>query len=139
MHKFQKGDIPWNKGLTGYMGVNETSFSRDKILDKYSAIEGKPRYNGKDGLYCTVSERKPTKDSRKDKVYMHRKRIPYARYVLEQNGINVPKGSVVYHKDGDIYNNELENLEVITRAELIKRNRKELQNLLESKDENYNL
>lgn len=126
MHKFQKGDIPWNKGLTGYMGANETSFSRDKILDKYSAIEGKPRYNGKDGLYCTVSERKPTKDSRKDKVYMHRKRIPYARYVLEQNGINVPKGNVVFHKDGDIYNNELENLEVITRAELIKRNRKEL-------------
>lgn len=122
-HKFQKGNTPWNKGLTGYMGANETSFSRDKILDKYKDIEGKPRYNGKDGLYCTVSERKPTKDSRKGKTYQHRKRIPYARYVLEQNGIEVPKGSVVYHKDGDIYNNELENLEVLTRAELIKRNR----------------
>lgn len=123
--QFTKGQTPWNKGKTGYMGANETSFSRDKILDKYKDIEGKPRYNGKDGLYCTVSERKPTKDSRKGKIYQHRKRIPYARYVLEQNGIEVPKGSVVYHKDGDIYNNELENLEVITRAELIKRNRGE--------------
>lgn len=125
MARFQKGDIPWNKGLSGYMGANETSFSRENILNKTKDIEGKPRYNGKDGLYCTVTERKPVKDSRKGKVYMHRNRIPYARYVLEQNGIEVPKGSVVYHKDGDIYNNELENLEVITRAELIKRNRGE--------------
>lgn len=125
MPKFQKGDTPWNKGLTGYMGANETSFSRDNILNKTKGIEGKPRYNGRDGLYCTVAERNPTKDARKGKTYQHRKRIPYARYVLEQNGIDVPKGSVVYHKDGDIYNNELENLEVITRAELIKRNRGE--------------
>ena len=122
-HKFQKGQNPWNKGLTGYMGANETSFTREKILDKTQGIEGKPRFNGKDGLYCTVSERKPTKDSRRDKVYMHRKRISYPKYVLEQNGIEVPKGCVVYHKDGDIYNNDLENLEVITRAELLMRNR----------------
>lgn len=122
-HRFQKGETPWNKGLTGYMGANKTSFSREGILDKYKDIEGKPRYNGKDGLYCTVSERKPTKDTRKGKTYMHRKRIPYARYVLEQNGIEVPVGSIIYHIDGDIYNNELENLEVLTRAQLLKRNR----------------
>jgi hypothetical protein len=54
---------------------------------------------------------------------MHRKRISYPKYVLEQNGIEVPKGCVVYHKDGDIYNNDLDNLEIITRAELLMRNR----------------
>lgn len=123
--QFTKGQTPWNKGKTGYMGANETSFSRDKILDKYKDIEGKPRYNGKDGLYCTVSERKPTKDNRSGKTYMHRKRVPYARYILEQNGIEVQKGCIVYHKDGDIMNNEIENLEVITRFELLKRNRGE--------------
>lgn len=37
-------------------------------------------------------------------------------------GINVPKGFVVYHKDGDNSNNDIGNLEVINRAELLRRN-----------------
>ena len=124
--KFEKGQTPWNKGLTGYMGANETSFTREKILDKTKDIEGKPKYNGKDSMYCTISERAPRRDARTDKIYMHRKRVSYAKYVLEQNGIEVPKGCIVYHKDGDLYNNELENLEVITRAELLARNREKI-------------
>jgi hypothetical protein len=39
-------------------------------------------------------------------------------------GIDVPKGFVVYHKDGDNSNNVIGNLEVISRAELIKRNKR---------------
>ena len=38
------------------------------------------------------------------------------------NIIEVPKGYIVYHIDGNMYNNDLGNLEVISRGELIKRN-----------------
>lgn len=121
--QFTKGQTPWNKGKTGYMGANSTSFTKEMIDKIGKESEGKPRWNSRDGLICATPERFPVKDKRSGKVYMHRKRVPYARYVLEQNGIEVPKGCIVYHKDGDIMNNEIENLEVITRSELLKRNR----------------
>lgn len=120
--RFKKGNIPWNKGTTGLTSANKTSFSREKIEEKYKDIEGTPKYYERDGYITTISERVPVK-SHNGKIYMHRRRIPYARYVLSQAGIDVPKGCIVYHKDGDNTNNELENLEVITRAELIRRNR----------------
>jgi hypothetical protein len=39
-------------------------------------------------------------------------------------GYTIPKGAIVYHKDQDPTNNSLDNLEIITRAELAKRNQK---------------
>lgn len=36
----------------------------------------------------------------------------------------LPKGYIIIHKDGDRYNDDLNNLEAITRAELLARNRK---------------
>lgn len=118
---FEKGTTPWNKGTRGVMKKNRTSFTRDTLPCK--AKIGKPNKGDRhSGVVCTVEERTPAKDSRTGKYYMHHKRIPYARYVLNQAGIEVPRGCVVYHKDGDYENNELENLEVITRSELMKRN-----------------
>lgn len=50
------------------------------------------------------------------------KRMPRARYNWEQVYGELPKGYVIYHKDGNKYNDDVENLEAITRAELIQRN-----------------
>jgi len=51
---------------------------------------------------------------------MTRKRISYARY---QYGYKeIPKGHIIYHKDGDPLNNKRSNLECISRAELCRRN-----------------
>lgn len=42
--------------------------------------------------------------------------------VMNLKRIDCPKGYVIYHKDGDKYNNRKKNLEVISRAEMLKRN-----------------
>ena len=118
---FKKGIFSWNKGTKGVMKKNKGSFTRETLAVKTTI--GKPnRGDRNSGVVCTTEERVPCKDARTGKYYMHHKRVPYARYVLEQAGIEIPKGCVVYHKDGDYTNNELDNLEIITRGELMKRN-----------------
>lgn len=42
----------------------------------------------------------------------------------QQLGRKLESNEIVYHIDGDKYNNELSNLEVITRAKLLKRNKR---------------
>jgi hypothetical protein len=123
--KFVKGQPAWNKGLKGVMKSNKTSFTSEQINEIGKAAEGKPKIT-KDWVMCLSSEKKVIIDARSGKPYKCRKRMSYAKYVLEQRGIEVPKGCVVYHKDGDMMNNEIENLEVITRAELFKRNREKI-------------
>lgn len=118
---FKKGSTPWNKDTKGVMKPNRTSFSRETLPHK--ATIGKPNQGDRhSGVVCTIEERHLRKDARSGKEYMHHKRVPYARYVLKQAGIEIPLGCVVYHKDGDYKNNELENLEIISRGELMKRN-----------------
>ena len=122
-NKGKTGFTPWNKGKRGYMGANRTSFTRETM--PHQAEIGKPAsYSDKhSGVVCAVEERVRVKDARTGKVYMHHRRTSYARYVLNQAGIEIPTNCVVYHKDGDFENNELSNLEVISRSELIRRNR----------------
>lgn len=119
--QFKKGMIPWNKGKRGYMGANRTSFTSERVAKertKYNiGVPHKPDEVGY--LVCRIEEKKPHKDSRTGKIYMHRKRISYAKYLLQQQGITIPKGYVVYHLDQDNSNNNLDNLKVISRAELI--------------------
>lgn len=119
--QFQKGMIPWNKGKYGYMSANRTSFTK-KDLEARRVI-GKPR-KGRDGMVCASEEKIPVK-SHNGKVYMHQRRISYSKWLMEQQlGRKLESNEIVYHIDGDKYNNELSNLEVITRAELLKRNEK---------------
>lgn len=54
------------------------------------------------------------------------KRIRRPRYNWEQVYGPLPKGYVIYHKDRDTTNDHIENLEAISRAELLKRNRNEM-------------
>ena len=118
---FKKGILPWNKDTKGVMKRNKTSFTPETVPHKREI--GEPNEGDRhSGVVCTIEIRVACKDTRSGKCYMHHKRVPYARRVLEKAGIEIPNGCVVYHKDGDYTNNELENLEVITRGELMKRN-----------------
>ena len=119
--QFQKGMIPWNKGKYGYMSANRTSFTKEDLEAK--RIIGKPRKD-RDGMICCSEEKVPVR-SYNGKVYMHQRRVSYSKWLMEQQlGRKLESNEVVYHIDGDKYNNELSNLEVITRAELLKRNEK---------------
>ena len=115
----QKRHIPWNKGKFGYMKANRTSITAETV--KRSDYKT-PHLTSRDGFIITAEDEFVMTQSRNGKVYKHHKRIPFAKHVLMQAGIEVPKGHVVYHIDGDKLNNDLSNLEVISRAELMRRN-----------------
>jgi len=107
---FKKGSIPWNKGLKGFSPSPETTFKSG------SSHEGPKHVSWKGGI----------QRSKNDCVYLwdgngKRKRRP--KSVYEDNFGPVPKGFIIYHIDGDKDNDSPENLEAISRAELLKRNR----------------
>lgn len=120
--QFVKGMTPWNKGRFGYMGANRTSFTKEDIESKRQI--GKIS-KGKGQLVCVSEETRPTK-SYNGKIYMHHKRVSYAKWLMEKElGREIDsRREVIYHIDGDPMNNELSNLKVITRAELAKINGK---------------
>ena len=47
------------------------------------------------------------------KIYNNHKRVSYPRWLLKQQGIEVPDDCVVWHKDGDYTNNKEENLQLL--------------------------
>ena len=117
--RFTKGHKTWNKGLFGWQGANATSFTKADLEAK--RVIGKPR-KCRDGMVCSCEEKVPVR-SRNGKIYMHQRRISYAKWLMEKElGRKLESNEVVYHIDGNKYNDELSNLEVITRAELLKRN-----------------
>lgn len=121
---FKKGQTPWNKGKFGYMGANSTSFTKEQIDSIGKASIGVPRWNGKDGLICLIDERVSRPDPRyPNKKYDFRRRIPHARFVMEVHlGRKLRSDECVWHKDKDCTNDEISNLEIVTRAELCRRN-----------------
>lgn len=120
--QFIKGHKTWNKGLFGYMGANCTSFTKEDAKSKRHI--GKVM-QGKDQLVCVSEEKTPVR-SRNGKIYMHQKRVSYAKWLMEKDlGRKIDsRREVIYHIDGDPMNNKLSNLKVITRAELAKINGK---------------
>lgn len=117
--RFSKGEIPWNKGKFGFMGANRTSFTAEDIAKKRTI--GKPRM-GNANLVCCSEEKVPVR-SYNGKIYMHQRRVSYPKWLMEKHlGRPLNKSEVVYHIDQDMMNNDLSNLEVITRRELLRRN-----------------
>lgn len=66
---------------------------------------------------------------RKDCVYVYtdtNTRVRRPKLVWESVYGPLPKGYVLIHIDGDRYNDDINNLEAITRAELVARNNKRI-------------
>lgn len=118
--RFLKGMKTWNKGLFGWQGANCTSFTKDTI----KRAEIGTVQQGKDQLVCVCEDKIPMR-SRNGKVYMHQKRMSYAKWLMEKElGRKLDRNEVVLHIDGNAYNNDLDNLRVVTRADLAKMNGK---------------
>lgn len=114
--QFVKGQTPWNKGVTGYMGANETSFKKGNLpvqaLPK-GEIRKRTRPNKTDEWVINIDwkgNRKPNNN--------------YKWYIWEAaNKQDRPTGFVLYIRNEDQDDIRLENLELISRAELLRRNR----------------
>ena len=99
----------WNKGKKDFRPSPETEFK-----------EG-PDHTGENHPSWKGGEQKPKNDCAH--VWdgtNKRKRKP--RAVWEEVNGPIAKGMVIFHSDGNKDNDHIDNLEVITRAELLKRN-----------------
>jgi len=109
--QFLKGLVPWNKGKKDFRPSPETEFKSG------------PDHAGKNHPSWKGGEQKPKSDC--THVWSgvgERKRRP--RAIWEHHNGSLPKGMIIYHLDGNKDNDAIDNLEAITRAELLKRNLK---------------
>ena len=114
--KFKKGFTPHNAGkkLEDYLTPDQIKRMK-KTSFKKGQRAGEKNNTWKGGV----------QEMTHDCVYLYdgvgkRKRRPKAVY--EEHFGKVPKGYVIYHKDGNKNNDDPDNLEAISRAELMRRN-----------------
>ena len=110
----KKGNVPWNKGISHPASGRsaQTQFKKGIKPKNWRPI-GSERIT-KDGYL----QRKMTDTgvSRKDFVPVHH------LVWLEHTGQPVPKGHALIFKDGNNRNLDISNLELLTRADLMRRN-----------------
>lgn len=106
---FKKGFTPWNKGITGYMGANRTTFKKGNIPVNHVPV-GTERIDARDG-YIMIKVAEPN-------IWKQKSHIIYTSI----HG-SVPDNHIVIFIDGDKTNLEPENLEAVRRIELLNLNR----------------
>lgn len=110
--RFQKGATPWNKGMTGlHIGGEATQFKPGNMPHNWHPI-GHERLCDGGYLQRKISD---TRNTRRDYVNVH-------WLVWFAAGNTIPKGHALVFRDGNRQNFALENLELVTRAELMRRN-----------------
>lgn len=114
---FKKGSKPWNAGTKGQglTGANVASFKRGNVPANRKQL-GSERICTKDGFtLIKVAERDPHTGFPTRYKHKH-------VYIWEQTNGPVPEGMVVAFRDSDKLNIELDNLMLISRAELLRLN-----------------
>ena len=117
-HRFKKGNVPHNKGVTGFDPggrVRETQFKpgeRIGIAAKMYKPIGTERVS-KDGYI----ERKVN-----DGKDLHKRWRPVHNIEWEAHNGPIPPGHIVVFRNGDKLDTRIENLELISRAENMRRN-----------------
>lgn len=101
---FKKGSTPWNKGLKGYMGANKTSFKKGTIPPNQVPIGTESITKGG---YIKVKVGEPNKWKLKQ------------RYVYEQYYGEIPKDYNVIFADRNIQNFDINNLVLVSKAEML--------------------
>ena len=101
---FKKGSTPWNKGLKGYMGANKTSFKKGTIPPNQVPIGTESITKGG---YIKVKVGEPNKWKLKQ------------RYIYEQHYGEIPKDYNVIFADKNIRNFDINNLLLVSKAEML--------------------
>ena len=101
---FKKGSTPWNKGLKGYMGANKTSFKKGTIPPNQVPIGTESITKGG---YIKVKVGEPNKWKLKQ------------RYIYEQHYGEIPKSHNVIFADKNIRNFDINNLVLVSKAEML--------------------
>ena len=109
--QFKKYKEPWNKGFKGYMGANKTSFKKGNIPPNYKSV-GSERVT-RDG-YTEVKIKDPNKWELKH------------RYVYKKHYGEIPSGYNVIFADKNISNFDIDNLILVSKAEMLMLNREKL-------------
>lgn len=109
--QFKIGNEPWNKGVKGIHLNPETEFKKgEHVGEDHASWKGGIQVAKRDGVYLWDGANK---------------RVRRSRRVYEEAYGEIPKGYVIYHKNGDRFDDRPENLEAISRGELAKRNKAE--------------
>ncbi|WP_068635053.1 HNH endonuclease signature motif containing protein [Thauera butanivorans] len=110
--QFRAGHTTWNKGMQGLdIGGKATRFKKGNRPHTWHPI-GHTRVT-KDGYLQRKTA--DTGVTRRDYVHIH-------HLVWRMHGGTVPPGHALVFRDGDRLNLDINNLELITRAELMRRN-----------------
>lgn len=111
--RFQKGSIPFNKGVKGFMGANKTSFKPGNVSHNKKPIGSISRRSDKNGhTYQLIKIAEPNKWQ-----MLH-------SYIWEHKHGKIPKGHCVIFKDKNSFNTSLDNLMLVSRNELARLNQK---------------
>ncbi len=108
---FQKGNKLWNKGMTGYMGPNKTSFKKGNIPESWVPVGSETHRT--DG-YLKIKIAEPNVWKLKH------------HYVWEKHHGKIPAGHNVIFLDNDRNNVEISNLALIEKKEHLTMNRHKL-------------
>lgn len=125
--RFEKGNIPFNKGTKGLMKANKTSFKKgnkswncDPIgIEKWKKSHNK--YDNEGYIYVKVQ------DGHKQHNWKQKHRL-----LWEEKYGPIPKGYKVIFKDGNRHNITLENLALVSNSQMLILNRNNL--LFEEKE-----
>ena len=109
--QFKKYKEPWNKGLKGYIGANKTSFKKGNIPPSYKPV-GSERVT-RDG-YTEVKIKDPNKWELKH------------RHIYKKHYGEIPSGYNVIFADKNISNFDIDNLILVSKAEMLILNREKL-------------
>ena len=112
--QFQKGHVPFNKGTKGLIKPNKTSFKKGNIPANHKPI-GSERIS-KDG-YIEIK----IQDGQLNKNWQLKH-----RYIYEKEYGPIPDGYNIIFLDGDRQNLELSNLKLVSKAEDLIMNKRQL-------------
>ena len=107
--RYIKGHTPHNLGVKKATSPKcaETYFTPDNFGEKHGSWRGGVQHMTKDCAYLWTGANK-------------RARRP--RVIWEQTHGKIPFGMCIWHTDGDKNNDNINNLEVVTRAQMMRRN-----------------